>query len=312
MASLLPCPLCGSAFLMGQEPHDNHPIGGMFYLFHEYGPIGSAARNCPIQVRKHFATADEAISAWNSRDPIEHEVPWPGRKFCETAERNVLELSKWLKGDDDKTVASDAALAIKTLLSAISLSPASHPVHTSAERIAASYRINLDEAELRKWASDAVKALRVLSALSPAGGGDVDGGCIGCGKAAYDCECVDNDDATLSHHNTNAGEAVEWRCVECGCKGYARVAEKKPDGTFGDGPLVRCVECKTVVAHPPRPEPVVTDGTDPIQRFAKWQHEGAALAHEAGCSFVLKVTSPKSVWTITSPAGRAAIAQDGK
>lgn len=67
MDKLKPCPLCGSAFKMGQEPHDNHPVGGMFYLYHEYGPIGSAARKCPIRVSRHFHTEAEAITAWNTR-----------------------------------------------------------------------------------------------------------------------------------------------------------------------------------------------------------------------------------------------------
>ena len=66
---LLPCPVCGSAFLISQEPHDNHLVAGKFYIFHEYGPIGSAARACPIDVPKHFDTREEAIAAWNRRTP---------------------------------------------------------------------------------------------------------------------------------------------------------------------------------------------------------------------------------------------------
>ena len=66
---LLPCPVCGSAFLISQEPHDNHLVAGKFYIFHEYGPIGSAARACPIDVPKHFDTREEAIAAWNTRTP---------------------------------------------------------------------------------------------------------------------------------------------------------------------------------------------------------------------------------------------------
>ncbi len=42
-----------------------------------------------------------------------------------------------------------------------------------------------------------------------------------------------------------------FRCETCRCHSYARVAEKKPDNSFGPGPLVRCVECKSVVAWPP-------------------------------------------------------------
>ncbi len=39
----------------------------------------------------------------------------------------------------------------------------------------------------------------------------------------------------------------EWppfRCRECDCRSYAKVDERKPDGSFGPGPLIRCVECK--------------------------------------------------------------------
>ena len=64
---LKPCPFCGSAFKMGQEPHDNFPVNGMYYIYHDYGPLGSAARRCPVDVMGHFNSADEAIAAWNNR-----------------------------------------------------------------------------------------------------------------------------------------------------------------------------------------------------------------------------------------------------
>jgi len=64
---LLPCPFCGAEFKVSQEPHDNHPVGGLWYLFHAYGEIGSSARKCLIAVPKHFDTKDEAIAAWNTR-----------------------------------------------------------------------------------------------------------------------------------------------------------------------------------------------------------------------------------------------------
>lgn len=69
--TLKPCPLCGSNFKMGQEPHDNHPVGGMFYIYHEYGPIGSAARKCPLSVDRHFDSGEEAAIAWNRRSDAE-------------------------------------------------------------------------------------------------------------------------------------------------------------------------------------------------------------------------------------------------
>ena len=65
--ALKPCPFCGAAFLIAQEPHDNHPVAGMFYIYHDYGPISSAARACIIDVRRHFASREEAITAWNTR-----------------------------------------------------------------------------------------------------------------------------------------------------------------------------------------------------------------------------------------------------
>jgi hypothetical protein len=64
---LKPCPFCGADFLMGQEPLDNWPVEGMYYVFHDYGPLDSAARKCPIVVQRHFDTKDEAIAAWNTR-----------------------------------------------------------------------------------------------------------------------------------------------------------------------------------------------------------------------------------------------------
>lgn len=36
------------------------------------------------------------------------------------------------------------------------------------------------------------------------------------------------------------------RCPRCNCRSYARVDEKQPDGSFGPGPEVRCVNCKHV------------------------------------------------------------------
>lgn len=64
---LKPCPFCGAGFKMGQEPHDSPYVGGMFYLYHDYGPLGSDARQCPISVSPHFETEAMAIAAWNRR-----------------------------------------------------------------------------------------------------------------------------------------------------------------------------------------------------------------------------------------------------
>ena len=78
---LLPCPFCGSGFLMAQEPHDNFPVEGKFYIFHDYGPIGSPARKCPLHFGGHFDTEAEAIAAWNARalrsaTPMPEPVAW--------------------------------------------------------------------------------------------------------------------------------------------------------------------------------------------------------------------------------------------
>ncbi|MBZ9973464.1 hypothetical protein LB517_27935 [Mesorhizobium sp. BR1-1-12] len=50
-----------------------------------------------------------------------------------------------------------------------------------------------------------------------------------------------------------ASGPVAWRCNECGCRSHSRVAQQGPDGKFYDGPLVRCHDCKSTVAHPPAP-----------------------------------------------------------
>ncbi|MFD1945030.1 Lar family restriction alleviation protein [Paradevosia shaoguanensis] len=82
---LLACPFCGSPFKMGQEPHDNHPVGGMFYLYHEYGPLGSAARACPLDVNRHFETAEEAATAWNHRAADSHSEPVQDTWFTDSS-----------------------------------------------------------------------------------------------------------------------------------------------------------------------------------------------------------------------------------
>ena len=82
---LLPCPFCGAAFKMGQEPNDNGYVAGMFYIFHDYGPIGSAARSCIIDVPKHFKTEEAAIIAWNARHALEGYNPDAVRDVVEAA-----------------------------------------------------------------------------------------------------------------------------------------------------------------------------------------------------------------------------------
>lgn len=56
-----------------------------------------------------------AISPPSERDG----VAWPRRKFCEVAERNAMSLANYIEDANDRAVILDAALAIRTLLSAL-------------------------------------------------------------------------------------------------------------------------------------------------------------------------------------------------
>ncbi len=56
----------------------------------------------------------------------------------------------------------------------------------------------------------------------------------------------------------SSSEPVDWQCEFCRCKTFARVDERKSDGTFGPGPQVRCVECKGVSALSPTVSQPVT------------------------------------------------------
>lgn len=62
-----PCPFCGAKFKLSQEPHDNHPIAGMYYIYHDYGPLGSPARECRLDITGHFHSEKEAVDFWNRR-----------------------------------------------------------------------------------------------------------------------------------------------------------------------------------------------------------------------------------------------------
>jgi hypothetical protein len=64
---------------------------------------------------RHAVRIVAALTAASAVRPT-GAVAWPGREFCEMAERNASQLVKWIKGDDDKQVVADAALAIRTLL----------------------------------------------------------------------------------------------------------------------------------------------------------------------------------------------------
>lgn len=101
-----------------------HEVSGM--------PAASRARSTQLwegqasALRERWiGRATAAITAYLSASKAVPEVPvaWPGRKFCEIAENNARELARFIKGDDDKAVILDAALAIKTLLAALFASP---------------------------------------------------------------------------------------------------------------------------------------------------------------------------------------------
>ena len=113
---LKPCLFCEGAFKMGQEPHDNHPFGGMFYIYHEYGPIGSSARKCPIRVARHFHTKAEAIAAWNTRaddDRIkaltaENEaLKKSGRALLNAKHKEAAEAKLWFEKGQALTVENE-------------------------------------------------------------------------------------------------------------------------------------------------------------------------------------------------------------
>lgn len=96
---LLPCPLCGADFKMGQEPHDNGYVAGQYYIYHDYGPLGSAARRCPLTVERHFDTAEEAAAAWNTR---------PAPAAAETMEASQFWEHNWRQERDLKVKAIEA------------------------------------------------------------------------------------------------------------------------------------------------------------------------------------------------------------
>lgn len=135
-----PCPFCGGAFLVGQEPHDNHPVAGMFYLYHDYGPLGSPARACPIEVQRHFDTREEAIAAWNRRTPPAPAAGWAEgiEAAAKVADEDAREADKAFRGFSALNAASYMLGRASSLPSRLrSLSP---PPSPSAQPVGATFQ----------------------------------------------------------------------------------------------------------------------------------------------------------------------------
>lgn len=70
----------------------------------------------PLEFQRALTELQSLRALSAAPEPIAEAVAWPGRQFCEIAERNVSRLAEWVKGEEHKKAASDAALAIRTLL----------------------------------------------------------------------------------------------------------------------------------------------------------------------------------------------------
>jgi len=65
-----------------------------------------------------------------------------------------------------------------------------------------------------------------------------------------------------------------WRCSECCCGSYALVSERKPDGAFRPGQLIRCVECKSLFdTRTAMTSPITPPTTDLAARFEAKREE---------------------------------------
>lgn len=60
------CPICHSGMKYGKEDKDSPVAPNGYYLYHDYGPIGSEARKCHINIQGHFASKGEMLEFWNS------------------------------------------------------------------------------------------------------------------------------------------------------------------------------------------------------------------------------------------------------
>lgn len=110
------------------------------------------------------------------------------------------------------------------------------------------------------------------------------------GQAAVDAALSASAPASGAERMT----AGEWSCPQCDCRTYARVDEKKPDGRFGPGPQIRCVECKAVwkndrpiVPAPDIPPGVPDSVREALAKFLK-QFRQAVFAEDHGAPAVLE------------------------
>ena len=126
---LLPCPFCGSAFKMGREPNDNHPVAGQFYIYHDYGPLGSLARLCPISINQHFYTEAEALTAWNTRAATQADAaPVADSEDWRKAWRNVALLSS----EHEDVRLNEAVAELHSVFEAYAHPPVDNRVSTSS------------------------------------------------------------------------------------------------------------------------------------------------------------------------------------
>lgn len=105
-------------------------------------------------------------------------------------------------------------------------------------------------------------------------------------EGAFSIDTFDNGVSVAEVWNrrssSDEAEVVAWRCTECGCQTHARVDERKPDGSFGPGPEVRCVSCKAVSVWP-SPSGVkagVTEALKQARKFIADDFGDASDAHE--------------------------------
>lgn len=120
---------------------------------------GLLCPNCLL--RRTGWTAARATDA-APKPAVAEPVAWPGRKFCEIAERNATELAKWIKGKDDKQVVSDAALAIRTLLASPPATETTRKAALTVEQAKALDGYLPSEYMLAGAALHAVRAIRAL------------------------------------------------------------------------------------------------------------------------------------------------------